>query len=68
MRGHESDLAQNPNLAGQISDRYENGEDVGEFFGLPNEYRKLSAGSLQEAARRFLDTGNYVRVVLLPEK
>jgi len=68
MRAHESDMAQNANLAGQISDRYENGEDVAEFFTLPNEYRKLSPAWLQEAARAVLDTGSYVQVVLYPEK
>ncbi|RPJ56995.1 MAG: hypothetical protein EHM24_29900, partial [Acidobacteria bacterium] len=68
LRGHESDLAQNANLAGQISDRYENGEDVANFFGLPNEYRRLAAALLQETARGILDTGNYVQVILFPEK
>ena len=68
MRGHESDMAQNANLAGQISDRYETGEDVGDFFARPNDYRKLSPAWLQEAARVFLDTSNYVQVFLFPEK
>jgi len=68
MRAHESDMAQNANLAGQISGRYETGEDVGDFFALPNDYRKLSPAWLQEAARAFLDTGNYVQVILFPEK
>ena len=68
LRGHESDLAQNANLAGQLADRYETGRDVAEFFGLPMEYRKLSPAGVQEAARRFLDTGNYVQVILYPEK
>ena len=68
MRGHESDLAQNANLTGQISDRYETGEDVAEFFTLPNDYRKLAPAMVQEAARLYLDPANYVQVVLYPEK
>jgi len=68
MRQHDSDLAQNNRLVAQISDAYENGEDVREFFGLPEQYNRLTPGAVQEAARRCLDVGNYVRVTLYPEK
>jgi zinc protease len=68
MRQHDSDLAQNNRLAAQISDAYENGEDVREFFGLPAQYDKLTPRAVQEVARRCLDAGNYVRVTLFPEK
>ena len=66
-RKHESDLAQNSHLVAEIAERYELSEDVGEFFDLPAEYEKLSAAAIQDAARRYLDTGNYVRVTLYPE-
>ena len=52
----------------EIAERYELSEDVEEFFDLPAEYRKLTAAAVQDAARRYLDTGNYVRVTLFPEK
>ena len=32
------------------------------------EYQRLTASTIQEAARNYLDTGNYVRVTLVPEK
>jgi zinc protease len=67
LREHESDLAQNDHLASEISARYERSEDIAEFFYLPVEYRKLTAAAIQDAARRYLDTGNYVQVTLYPE-
>jgi zinc protease len=68
LRRHESDLAQNSHLVAELADRYETAEDIGEFFNLPAEYEKLTATGIQDAARRYLDTGNYVRVTLFPEK
>jgi len=68
LRRHESDLAQNNRLVAELTERYELGEDVGEFFGLPAEYGKLTREAIQDAARRYLDTGNYVKVTLYPEK
>jgi hypothetical protein len=38
-----------------------------EFFNLPAQYQGLSGVAIQEAARRYLDMGNYVRVTLFPE-
>lgn len=68
LRQHDSDLAQNDRLVAEISERYEQGEDVSDFFDLPQQYNRLSASSIQDAARRWLDMGNYVRVTLVPEK
>lgn len=68
LRNHESGMAQNSSLVASIAAAYENSEDVSTFFGLPEQYAKLTAASVQEAARRYLDTGNYVRVTLLPAK
>ncbi len=67
-RKHESDLADNSRLASEIVARYELSEDITDFFTLPVEYEKLAAPAIQDAARRYLDTGNYVRVTLYPEK
>ena len=66
LRGHESDMAQNNSLVAAIAAAYENSEDVSAFFQLPAQYANLTASSVQEAARRYLDTDNYVRVTLLP--
>jgi predicted Zn-dependent peptidase len=52
----------------EIAGRYEISEDIREFFDLPAQYQKLTAAAVQDAARRYLDTANYVRVTLYPEK
>jgi zinc protease len=67
MVNHQTDLAENGRLAAKIMDRYEVSQDVMEFFDLPAEYQKLDAQTIQEAARRYLDTANYVKVTLFPE-
>jgi zinc protease len=67
MRGYESDLAQNNRLVAAITGVYEDGEDLSAFFGLPSLYMQLTPAAVQVAARRYLDTKDYVRVTLLPE-
>ena len=37
------------------------------LFGLEDYYKKLTAATIQEAARTYLDTNNYVKVTLFPE-
>lgn len=68
FRGHETTLAQNGRLVAALTEIYQNGEDVSVFYGMPMQYNKLTGQMIQDAARRFLDSGNYVRVTLLPEK
>jgi zinc protease len=68
LRAHESDLAQNSHLAAELADRYELGEDISDFFDLPGMYANLTAAAIQDAARHYLDTANYVRVTLMPEQ
>jgi len=68
LREHETALAQNSLLVAEISARYEVSEDPQEFFDLPRAYEKLTAAAVQDAARTYLDTNNYVRVTLYPEK
>jgi zinc protease len=68
FRGHETTLAQNGRLVSTLIEAYQNGEDVSVFYGMPMQYNKLTGQAIQDAARRYLDTGNYVKVTLLPEK
>jgi zinc protease len=67
MRQHESALAQNNRLVGAMVDRIQSKQNIAEFFARPSAYQRLTAASIQAAARRYLDTNNYVRVTLLPE-
>jgi zinc protease len=67
MVGHQTDLAENGRLASEIMHRYQQGQDLSEFFTLPAEYQKLTAASIKEAATRYLDASNVVKVTLFPE-
>jgi zinc protease len=65
--GHQTDLAENARMATQLVHRYEQGQDVMEFFSLPAEFQKLTAAGIREAAKQYLDTSNVVKVTLFPE-
>jgi zinc protease len=68
LRDYETSTKQNSYLLGQIAVRYQEGEDLKDFFNFPEVYKKtVAAGLIQEAAKTYLNKGNYVRVTLLPE-
>ncbi len=68
LRDFEQSTKQNGYLVNQLSLRYQFGEELKEFFSIPDLYRKLDAAAIQQAAKTYLDTNNYVRVTLFPEK
>jgi zinc protease len=69
LRDYETSTKQNSYLLGQIAVRYQEGEALNDFFNFPELYKKgVTAAAIQEAARTYLNKGNYVRVTLLPEK
>jgi zinc protease len=67
-REFETSSKQNGFLLGQISAKYQSGEDVAGIWAAPELYQKLDVATIQTAAKTYLDTSNYVRVTLLPEK
>jgi zinc protease len=67
LRDYETSTKQNGNVMTQIYLRYQTGEDVNEFFRLPEYYKRLDAATIKEAARTYLNPGNYVRVTLFPD-
>ena len=67
VRDFETALQQNSNLLAQILYRYQYQEDLGKYFSLPEYFKTLDAKMIQDAARTYLDTDNYVKVLLLPE-
>ena len=67
MVAYQTDMAENNRLADRLLERYRYAQDAAEFFNLPAEYQKVGTLGIQDAARRYLDTGNYVRVTLFPE-
>ena len=68
VREHETDSHENRWAVGRITDAYENGDDVREALGESPVNRTLTPAMIQQAALAYLDTRNYVRVTLVPEK
>ncbi len=67
LRDFETNSKQNSYLLVQIYLRYQVPSDLGEFFGLGEYYKTLSAKMILDAASAYLNMDNYVRVTLLPE-
>jgi len=66
---YETNSLENGFVLGQVSRRYQNGE-VSELAGIDNYGDRLGAvtpAALHQAAQRYLDPNNYVKVVLMPE-
>jgi zinc protease len=68
MREYETSSKENRYLVEQISRSYQYGEDVRGILQIPAIDKRLSPSMIQDAARVYLDTRNYVRVTLFPEK
>ncbi len=68
IREFETNSKQNGYLLSQIQARYYNGEDPAGVWQVPEFYKKLDAAKVQEAAKLYLDTKNFIKVTLFPEK
>jgi zinc protease len=68
LRAFETNSKLNNFLLSEIAARYQTGEDPAVLWTLPEYYKKLDGAMLQQAAKTYLNTNNYVRVTLLPEK
>jgi zinc protease len=68
IREFETNSKQNAYLLNQIIGRYSTGEDPAGVWMVTDYYRKLDAATVQEAAKRYLDTKNFVKVTLFPAK
>ena len=67
-RGHEVELRQNAFWMGNIVARDRAGEDLAGFLSAYDRMvQNLTPQQIQDAARRYFDTGNYARFILLPE-
>jgi len=69
LRSHEVDVKQNAYWLGNIMAREQSGEDIS---GLGSAYddmiKALTPAQIQATAQKYLNTNNYARFVLLPEK
>jgi zinc protease len=69
IRTRETSLKQNAYWIAGITQRDQTGEDIGGLMGAYDALVKnLTAKQIQDAAKLYLDTKRYVKIVLLPEK
>ncbi|MDX6610899.1 MAG: hypothetical protein QOD75_85, partial [Blastocatellia bacterium] len=68
LREFETSIKLNNYLVGQITFRYQNGDDPAGIWKIPEYYRKIDAAAIQQAAKTYLNTKNFVEVMLVPEK
>jgi len=68
LREFETGTRQNGYWLTQLGYKYRRGEDPSDLPVYPESLKKLSPGVVQEAAKAYLNTGNYVLVRLMPEK
>jgi zinc protease len=66
---YDDDSQNNGYLLNQITRRYEDRDPdgVANVFNMPDQIATLSGNAIQQAAQTYLNTGNYVKVVLMPE-
>jgi zinc protease len=66
---YEMNSRENGFVLGQVSRRYENGEvaDLGSIANYSDRVNALTGPMIHEAAVTYLNTSNYVRVILMPE-
>ncbi len=67
-RDFETNVKQNAYILSQLVHKYQVGEAPQTLLDIPSYYDKLAAAAIQAAAKQYLDTTNYVKVVLMPEK
>jgi zinc protease len=68
IREFETNSKQNGYVLSQMYLRNFHGEDLGGIWMIPEYYKKLDAATVKEAAKLYLDTKNYIKVTLFPEK
>jgi zinc protease len=67
-RDFETNSKQNGWLLAQLYLKYYYGEEPESLLKVPEFYAGITAATIQEAAKKYLDSSNYVKVVLLPQK
>ena len=66
-RDLETDSRDNTYVLNQLAYAYQYDEPILDASALRALYDQLSVPLLRDAARNYLDTGRYVKVVLVPE-
>jgi len=68
LRQFETSARQNSYILNQLAGKYQLNEDPAGVWQVADYYNKVDAAEIQQAAKTYLDTANYVEVTLLPEK
>ncbi|OON63680.1 peptidase M16 [Massilia sp. KIM] len=68
IQNHRRSLRENGYWVAHLQSSLTEGLDPASILDVEKQVQALNAQDLQAAARRYLDTGNYVQVVLNPEK
>jgi len=68
LREFETSIKLNNYLVDQITYKYQYGEDPAGLWKIPEYYRKLDAAMIRQAAKTYLNTNNFIKVTLFPEK
>jgi zinc protease len=68
LREFETNSKVNNYLLNQLTLKYQFGEDPAGIWKIPDYYRQIDRAMIQDAAKAYLDTNNYVKVTLFPEK
>jgi zinc protease len=67
LRDLETDSQQNNFVLRQLAYAYEYGEEIPDLAKIRASYDQLTPAIIRDAARTYLDTNRYVKVVLMPE-
>ena len=67
-RDREVNLKENSYWIGVFRGYYANGEDPRAILKTPERIEKLTSTSIQNAAKKYFDMKNIVKVILKPEK
>jgi predicted Zn-dependent peptidase len=67
LREYELDSQENGYFLNDLARRYADG-DVAGATSLPDQIAALAGAAIQQAAQTYLNTGNYVKVTLMPAK
>jgi zinc protease len=68
LREFEVASKENGFLLNQIVAKVQNGEDLAGIWAAPDIYKQLDAAMIRDAARKYLNEDNVVKVSLFPEK
>lgn len=68
LRDFETNSKENGYILSQLVGKIQYGEDIAGVWNAPELYKSVDAAMIQDAAKKYLNNDNFVRVSLFPEK